>query len=120
MARLNKRHIGSTWMLTCAAAALPLLVQADESPIDGRALGATEAILNYCAKIDPKAAVRYQQQIKLLVQGVREAVLAQVRSSEAYKQGRESAEDSLTKVDENDAKQGVRGIRGPDKVAWIF
>jgi hypothetical protein len=28
-----------------------------------------------------------------------------VRSSEDYEQGRESAEDSLTKVDENEAKQ---------------
>jgi hypothetical protein len=105
MARLNKKHIGSTLLLSCSAAALPLLVQSDESKIDGRALGASEAILSYCAKIDPKAADRYQQQSKLLVQGASEAVLAQVRSSEDYKQGRESAEDSLTKVDENDAEQ---------------
>jgi tetrahydromethanopterin S-methyltransferase subunit A len=115
MARLNKRHIGPTWMLTCTVAALPLLVQADESKIDGRALGATEAILNYCAKIDPKAAERYQQQIKLLVQGVPEAVLVEVRSSEDYKQARESAEDSLTKVGEHDAKQACASSVAPTK-----
>jgi len=115
MARLNKKLIGSTLLLTCTAAVLPLLVQADEPKIDGGALGATEAILNYCAKIDPKAADRYQQQIKLLVKGASEEVLAQVRSSEDYKQGREAAEDSLTKVDENDAKQACAASAAPAK-----
>ena len=115
MARFNKKRIGPTLTLTCAAAVLPLLTEADEPKIDGRMLGATEAIMNYCAKVDPTSGDRYRQQIKLMVQGTSDAALAKVRDSEEYKQGHDSIEDMLSKTDEHHAKQTCSESASPTK-----
>jgi hypothetical protein len=84
---------------------LPLLAHADESAFDGRVLAATEAVLDYCAKIDPSAADQYRQQLKVMLHGATDEVLAKARDTDDYKQARAAAEDSLSKLDENDAKE---------------
>jgi hypothetical protein len=115
MARFNNKRRISTLTLTCAAAVLPLLVQADEPTLDGRVLGAAEAVIDYCARLDPSAADRYRQQFKLMVKGANEEALAKLRGSEDYKQARADAQDSLGKLDPNDAKQTCAQSAAPGK-----
>jgi hypothetical protein len=115
MARFNNKRLGPTLTLTCAAAVLPLLVHADESPVDGRVLGAAEAVIDYCGKLDPSAAERYRQQFKLMVKGATEEALTKVRSTDDYKEARAAAEDSLSKLDENTAKQTCSQSAAPAK-----
>lgn len=105
MARFNNKHFAPTLTLTCAAALLPLLAHADESTFDGRVLGATEAVLDYCAKINPGAADQYREQLKVMLHGASDEVLAKARDTDDYKQSRAAAEDSLGKLDESDAKE---------------
>lgn len=115
MARFNNKRLCSKLILTCTAAALPLLVHADDSPVDGRALGAAEAVIDYCAKLDPSAADRYRQQFKLMINGANEETLAKVRSTDDYKAARAAAEDSLSQLDENTAKQNCSQSAAPAK-----
>jgi hypothetical protein len=115
MARFNNKRFGPTLTFTCAAVLLPLLAHADDSTFDGRVLGTTEAVLDYCAKIDPSAADRYRQQLKLMVRGASDEVLAKARSTDDYKQARAAAEDSLSKLDEKDAKQTCTQSAAPAK-----
>jgi len=115
MARFNNKHFGPTLTLTCAAAFLPLLAHADESTFDGRVLAATEAVLDYCAKIDPSAADQYRQQLKVMLHGATDEVLAKARATDDYKQARAAAEDSLSKLDEKDAKETCSQSATPAK-----
>lgn len=114
MARFNNKRFGATLTLTCAAV-LPLLAHADESTFDGRVLGATEAVLDYCAKIDPSSADQYRQQLKLMLHGATDEVLAKARDTDDYKQARATAEDSLSKLDEKDAKETCSQSAAPAK-----
>jgi hypothetical protein len=114
MARFNNKRFGATLTLTCAAV-LPLLAHADESTFDGRVLGATEAVLDYCAKIDPSSADQYRQQLKLMLHGATDEVLAKARDTDDYKQARATAEDSLSKLDEKDAKETCSQSATPAK-----
>jgi hypothetical protein len=118
MARFNNKRLGPLLMMTCAAAVLPLLVQADEPSapsVDGRVLGAAEAVIDYCAKLDPASAERYRQQFKSMIKGANEEALAKVRSSEDYKEARATTEDSLGKLDESSAKQTCSQPAAPAK-----
>jgi hypothetical protein len=72
---------------------------------DATVLGTTEAILEHCAKIDPTAAAKYQERVKLLVQGADEQKVAEIRKSDAYRQ----AYDSTTaRVGESDPETARR------------
>lgn len=83
----------------------PGLTLAEEAAPDAKALGMTEAILSYCANADPSAAVKYQERVKLLVQGASEETLAEVRKSDEYRQAHDSVADLVGKVDEHNAKR---------------
>jgi hypothetical protein len=115
MARFNNKRFGPTLTLICAAALVPLFAHADEATVEGRVIGAAEAVIDYCAKIDPKAADQYRQQFKLMIKGASDAALAKIRDSEDYKQARAAAEDSLSKLDEKDAKQTCSQSAAPAK-----
>jgi hypothetical protein len=88
-----------------AALACASLAWADAPPPEARALGITEAILTYCAKADPSAAARYQEQIKLLVQQASEQTLAEVRKSPEYLKAHASVDDFIAKIDPHNAKR---------------
>jgi hypothetical protein len=78
-------------------------------------IGAAEAVIDYRAKIDPKAADEYRQQFKLMLRGASDAALAKIRDSEDYNQARAATEDSLSKLDEKDAKQTCSQSAAPAK-----
>jgi hypothetical protein len=101
--------------------AAPGLTLAEEAAPDAkpgpnaRALGMTEAILGYCAKVDPSAAVKYQERVKLLAQGAGEETLVEVRKSDEYQQGRDSVAELVGKVDEHNAKRVCSGFLAENK-----
>jgi hypothetical protein len=88
-------------LLLCSAVTLPQFAMAEmPSP---QALGIVQAVLNYCAQVDPKEAALYQAQWKLVVG---KASLQQVNSVEAtagYKQGYDLISGQLAKIDQQDA-----------------
>jgi hypothetical protein len=86
-----------------AAIVAPGLALADEPAPQAQSLATTEAILEHCAKLNPAAADQYREQAKLLTQGASEETLAKVRKSDEYQQSRDSALESLAKVDAQDA-----------------
>lgn len=70
---------------------------------DARMLGTTEAILDYCAKVDPAGADAFHSRARMVAQGASEESLQKVRNSDDYRQARDTTEESLAKVDQDDA-----------------
>jgi hypothetical protein len=102
-------------LCACGCLAAPALSLAEDPAPDPRALGTAEAIVSYCAKIDPSAAAKYQQHVKLLVKNATEEVLAKVRQSSEYQQARDAVNDSVGKLDERDAKRTCSASLSPGK-----
>jgi len=86
----NGRKI-HTLIGTCLAAALPCLAIA--SPPSDVAVGQLDAILNFCARAEPRLAESTEAWRKALT---REASRA-ARSSTAYKQGYQEISDALAR-----------------------
>ena len=99
------RIVSLGWMV--AALAFAAGAQADEP--DARALGMTEAILSYCAKVDPAAAEKYQQRLQLLSQDASEEALRTLRQSDEYRLGQDSMDESLARVDAQNARKACAG-----------
>ena len=78
-------------------------------PLNPRMLGMTEAVFDYCAKADPKAAAKVHARLKRLVQGASRETLAEVRKSDEYRKARSSVEDFVAKVDERNASRVCSG-----------
>ena len=92
-------------VVLAGALGLAQFAQAEEPVPDPKALGTTEAILSYCAKVDPSGASKYQERVKLVAQGASEKALDEVRKTDEYQQARASVDDFLAKVDEHNAKK---------------
>jgi len=99
----------------CGCLAAPALSFAEDPAPDPRALGTAEAIVSYCAKIDPSAAAKYQQHVKLIVKNASEEVLAKVRQSSEYQQARDTVDESVGKLDEREAKRACSASLSPRK-----
>jgi len=92
-------------MFVLAAVAVSGLALAGEPVPDAKPLATVEAILDYCAKVDPAAAERYQEHVKLVAQGASEETLAKVRKSNEYQQAHGEVDEFLAKVDPHNAKK---------------
>jgi len=91
-------------MSLCVLAAIPRFALAEEpARPSGQTLGMMEAIFSRCAQVDPKAAGRYERGISLMIQGISEEVVAEVRMSDEYHQSYDSTTESLRGVSEHDA-----------------
>jgi hypothetical protein len=97
--------MGFIALLACCGLAWPALAQADPHTPDARALGITEAMLDYCSKAYPSSAVKFQYQITRLTQGASAETLAKVRGSEEYRRARDAEGDFVGKVDPRNAKR---------------
>src|SRR4029077_11480410 len=83
----------------------PTLALADGQGPDPKALGLTEALLDYCAKAYPESAVKFQYEITRLTQGASAQTLARVRNSEPYRRAHDAESDFVSKVDPRNAKR---------------
>ena len=85
-----------------AAFALPQLALAS-LPVPNDVFGRMEGALDFCAKVNPQSAAKYQEQKKVLVQGASEKEVAEARSSKEYKEGYDSAKDEMGKQPKDQA-----------------
>ena len=92
-----------------ATAVRPTAGAPRSEPLNPRMLGVTEAVFDYCAKADPKGAVKVRARLKRLVQGASREALAEVRKSDEYRKARSSVDDFLAKVDERNASRMCSG-----------
>jgi hypothetical protein len=97
---------GATPAQPSAAAPVP-------GPLNARALGIGEALLDYCAQNDPEGAAKVRARLKQLAQGMSKEALAEARSSAEYRAGRDSGAGFLSKVDPHNAHRvcSVRAVR---------
>jgi hypothetical protein len=96
-------------LLACCAAAAPTLARADAKAPDARALGIAEAVLSYCAKVDPSSAAKVRERIKLLTAGASQGALSKVRNSDEYRRAHDSEDSFLGKVDPKNARRVCSG-----------
>lgn len=100
-----KRKVRGAWMpATLAVCVFMPMAQAQEAP-DPKALGLTEALFSYCAKVDPPSAARYQERIKAVAQGASDDILSKVRLSDEYQKAHAAVDDFVAKVDEHNSKK---------------
>ena len=97
-------------MRTLLAAACGALVLAGgaraaqvSAHLDAHALGTTESLQRYCAKIDPKAAARLGAKARRLEDGTPKGEADAVRRSDAYRKAYEAVSDFVAKVDAHNA-----------------
>jgi len=102
-------------LYACGCLAAPALSFADNPAPDPRVLGTAEAILSYCAKIDPSAAAKYQQQVNLVVKNTNKEVLAKLRESSEYQQAHDAVGESVGKLDQREAKRTCSASLSPHK-----
>ncbi len=88
----------------CAAVALPQFAAA-ESAADAQGMAIVQAVLSFCAKVDPKNAASFQAQERNVVPGGSEKQLESVRESGAYKQAFKSITDVLEELPRSAAAQ---------------
>jgi hypothetical protein len=103
--RLLNTLMGFVALLACCGPAALTLAQADGQAPDARALGIAEAVLDYCAKVDPSSAARVRERIKRLTAGASHEALARVRNSDDYHRAHDSEGNFLGKVDAKNAKR---------------
>jgi hypothetical protein len=95
-----------------ATAVQPTAGAPRSEPLNPRMLGMTEAMFEYCAKADPKGAVKVHARLKRLVQGASQETLAEVRKSDEYRKARSSVENFVAKVDARNASRVCSGPPG--------
>jgi hypothetical protein len=71
----------------------------DGKALDPRALGVTEALLDYCAKSDPTGAAKVHNRLKRLTLGASAQAMADARKSSQYQRAHDSEVDFISKID---------------------
>jgi hypothetical protein len=115
---LGTLWLGSLWAQGAGAAvqppgATPTSQPSATSPaphsVDARALGMTEAMLDYCAKNDPSGGAKVKARLKQLVQGASQQALAQARKSTEYHSAHDSEVGFIDKIDPRNAPRLCSG-----------
>ncbi len=102
MESLRMLMLGGVLVTTHAVAA--------EAIPDPRLLGTGEAILAYCAKVDPAGAPKYQAQLRQIAQGASEEVLTKMRESAAYQEAHQAVENYVASADAGDATNNCKAL----------
>jgi hypothetical protein len=87
----------------------------DRKAPDPRALGVTEALLDYCAKSDPTDAAKVHNRLKRLMQGASKEALADVRKSSEYQSAHDSEVDFIGKIEPRNAHRLCSGSAAASK-----
>jgi hypothetical protein len=113
-----KRTLGRSFGILYVATALMLAQSAGASEppmVSARELGQAEALLSYCSDIDPAAAPKFQERVKLLLQGTSAETLANLRKSDEYQQSHDTISDLFGKFDRDNARQACAQFLAVDK-----
>ena len=84
---------------------------------DARALGVTEALLDYCAKSDPAGAAKVRNRLKQLTQGASTEALADARKSAEYHSAHDSEADFIGKIEPRNAHRLCSGAAAVSKAS---
>lgn len=98
----------------CLAITFPQLALA-ERQLTNQSLGTEQAMIDFCARIDPGTATKYQQQAELLVQGVPEEELGKARSTDDYKEAYALASAALGAISKPDAAEACNRFLEADR-----
>jgi len=83
--------------------------------LDARALGVTEAVLDYCATNDPVGAAKVRARLKRLTQGTSLQAQAQARGSREYRSAHDAEVDFVGKVDPHNAHRICSKAAAPNR-----
>ncbi|MEO8418543.1 MAG: hypothetical protein ABI475_07465 [Methylophilaceae bacterium] len=97
----------------CAASTIPLPAVADAPP--NQSLGTAQATIDFCARINPAGAAQYQQRAASLVQGVLQADLDKIRSTDEYKEAYTQTSTVLDEISKPDAATACKDFLQEDK-----
>jgi hypothetical protein len=106
---LGSLLLGSGWAQGAGAAVPPSAASSTSHSVDARALGMTEAMLDYCAKNDPSGGAKVKARLKQLVQGAGKEALAQARKSTEYHSAHDSEVGFIDKIDPRNAPRLCSG-----------
>jgi len=104
-----------THYILCAAILFPQLALAIPSGnqpagnVQASSFGSVQATLDYCGRINPGAAAKYQEEAKLIVGG-------QFKSTNEYKDGYAKAQDALGKVSAHEGKEACVDFLEPVRI----
>jgi chromosome condensin MukBEF ATPase and DNA-binding subunit MukB len=88
----------------CLGAVIALTQSAlAELPISNDTLGQSESTLDFCAKVNPKSAAKYQEREKALVGNATDKDLADARNSKEYKDSYTLVKTTLGKLPKGEA-----------------
>lgn len=109
--RRHARCAGLALALACAAIpaapraiAAPPKAAAAEPPINVQRLAVTERALEFCGPVDADSAKKLKDRVAELTKGASADTLAEVRSSETYKQAYATMESFIGEIDPRNAK----------------
>jgi hypothetical protein len=91
-------------LLVCAAIAIPQLSNA-KLPVSNDVFGKVEGILNYCVKVNPESAAKYQDAAKAFVKDVPENEVTEARKTAEYKDSYDGITTELDKAPKDTAVQ---------------
>ena len=98
----------------CLAITFPQLALA-EFQFTNQSLGTEQAMIDFCARIDPGTATKYQQQAEVLAQGVPSEELDKARSTDDYKDAYALASNALGAISKPDAAEACNRFLEADK-----
>lgn len=105
---MSCRILSLVWL--SAALAVPQ-AYAGELPAPA-GLGQLESLLDSCSRANPQSAPNYKKLHELLVQGVSEKDLAEVRASDGYKTAYKEASDRFEGTSKDEAVKACKDFPG--------
>ncbi len=104
-----------THYILCAAILFPQLALAIPSSnqpagnVQASSFGSVQATLDYCGRINPGAAAKYQEEARLIVGG-------QFKTTNEYKDGYARTQEALGKVSEHEGKEACVNFLEPVRI----
>jgi len=96
-------------ILCVAAIVFPQFAMAEPS-FTGQSLGTVQAMLDFCAQINPGAATKYQEHAKLVAEDASQQALDDARNTGVYKEAYAQTIAALGEVSKHDAEEACKGL----------
>jgi hypothetical protein len=101
-------------LLLCSALALPQLAMADLADTNPQGLGDIQALLKFCAQVDPRNAAAFQQQWASIVGNSTGKQLDVAEDNSGFKQGSNATSEVLHKL----SRSTAAGICADTAARW--
>jgi hypothetical protein len=96
-------------MVLCAAIGASQAASAG-LPFSGQAFATAQATIDFCSRMTPKDAPKYQERSRALVQGLPAEDVAKARDSDEYKATYEETNSALSKLTKPQAQDACHGL----------